>query len=433
MEEKGSSSKMRQSAEINLEEMLKGMELLDEELDAVVIGKAEAKKFESEAGWMAIARVNTDRPFSSTAFFDNMKFIWGLAQTPKFREAGENLFIFQLFCLGDWRKVVHGGPWLFRGLGVIIEDYDGKTDPEKVELDGLYVWAQIHKVPDVYRQEPVVDQLARRIGRVKEVQLRPNLYYEGDYVRVRAKVLTAKPLTRFTPLTIEGEGTRMLVVKYEKIPFFCQICGYMGHSYEECGKGVWKEEDKKWGRWMIAQRREVDYSQPRGGRFGTRGGRGRGRGGTGHGFAPSQGQGFGATTETMAADRNTEDAKGKGKESDANCDREAEIAQNEQQQGEVDEINTSNKRLSANNTQADLAATVVHTDPEEDSQRGIIVTTEKQPAGVPPLPPVYVSPRKTNKRLKKGSDQGGSEAGAAANGSKNALSAGSHVGHRRAQ
>lgn len=244
--EGASSSQAGKKSEIDLEEMMKNMELLDEELDDVVIGKADAQKFEAEARWMAIAHVNTNRSFSSSAFFDNMKFIWGLAQTPKFQEAGENLFIFQLFCLGDWKRVVHGGPWLFRGLGVIIEDYNGKTDPETVALDGLYVWAQIHKIPDMYCHEPVVDELAHRIGKVRAVQLRPTLYYEGDYVKVRARVLTAKPLTRFTPLTMEGKGRRMLVVKYEKIPFFCQVCGFMGHSHEECGNGVWKDEDKKW-------------------------------------------------------------------------------------------------------------------------------------------------------------------------------------------
>ena len=40
----------------------------------------------------------------------------------------------------------------------------------------------------------IVDQLARRIGRVKEVQLPPRLFYEGDYVRVRARVRVAKLL-----------------------------------------------------------------------------------------------------------------------------------------------------------------------------------------------------------------------------------------------
>lgn len=90
------------------------MELLNKELDDVVIGKDDAKKFEAKAGWRTIAQVNTDRAFSSLAFFDKIKFVWGLAQTPKFGEASENLFFFQLFCLGDWTKMVHGGPSLLQ-------------------------------------------------------------------------------------------------------------------------------------------------------------------------------------------------------------------------------------------------------------------------------------------------------------------------------
>jgi hypothetical protein len=106
-----------------------------------------------------------------------LKICMGLAQTPKIHQAGEGLFIFQMFCLGDWKNVVHWGPRIFWGFRVIIEDYDGKSDPESIVLDGLYVWVQILKLRDLYQQDSVVDQLACRIGQVREVQLRPNLYY----------------------------------------------------------------------------------------------------------------------------------------------------------------------------------------------------------------------------------------------------------------
>lgn len=68
-----------------------------------------------------------------------------------------------------------GVPWIFQGYGLILEDCDGKTNPNKIALDGLYVWTQIDRGPDVYRHEIIVDQLARRIGRVREVQLYPAL------------------------------------------------------------------------------------------------------------------------------------------------------------------------------------------------------------------------------------------------------------------
>lgn len=260
------------------------LDLKDDELDDVVVGDEEVKRFEADARWLAIGKLNTSRPFSSSSMFETLKSVWGLAHVPKYREAGDNLFVFQMFCLGDWKKVVHGGPWLFKGMGLLVEDYDGKTDPTSISFDGLYVWAQIHKIPDLYRHVEIVDQLAARIGRVKEVQLAPKLYYEGDYVRVRARVLVGKALTRFTPLTVKGER-HLLPVRYEKIPYFCQVCGFMGHNHEECGDGVWEPKQKQFGSWMLAQRKEVPQ-MPQGGGRSTRGGRSRGRGRNGRGGDP---------------------------------------------------------------------------------------------------------------------------------------------------
>lgn len=70
-----------------------------------------------------------------------------------------------MFCLGDWKKVVHGGPRIFWCFGLILEDYDGRIDPASITLDGFSVWAQIHKVPNLYHKEAIVDQVGRRIAR----------------------------------------------------------------------------------------------------------------------------------------------------------------------------------------------------------------------------------------------------------------------------
>lgn len=37
---------------------------------------------------------------------------------------------------------------MFRGLGALMEDYDGRADSMLIVLDGLYFWAQIHKIPN---------------------------------------------------------------------------------------------------------------------------------------------------------------------------------------------------------------------------------------------------------------------------------------------
>ncbi|CAM0946611.1 unnamed protein product [Alopecurus aequalis] len=240
--------------EDEIDDMFSHLELNDDELDDVVIGAAAAEEYQKEARWLAIGKVLTTRSFSAEALFEKMKSIWNLARDPICREVGENLFIFQMHCLGDWKKVVHQGPWTFRGWGLLVEDYDGLSEPKKVLFGGMHVWAQIHGIPELYRKVEVIDDLSRRIGKVKEVQMSPKLFFEGNYVRIRVRIDVTKPLMRFVSLTLP-EGRKMLPIKYEKIPFFCKRCGLFGHDHEECGDGVWEEKQLQYGTWMLAVRR----------------------------------------------------------------------------------------------------------------------------------------------------------------------------------
>jgi hypothetical protein len=139
------------------------------------------------------------------------------------REVDDNLFTFKFSCLGDWNKVMKQGPWLFRKLVVVIAEYDGISRPEDVVLDRVAVWAQIHSIPELYRESGIVDQLARRIGQVKSVEMNHQRFFEGDYVRVRAIIKVNEPLIRFAPLNLGGSKRVLLHVKYEKIGYFCVV------------------------------------------------------------------------------------------------------------------------------------------------------------------------------------------------------------------
>ncbi|KAM0926966.1 hypothetical protein ACQ4PT_003110 [Festuca glaucescens] len=179
-----------------IDDMFSHLELNKDELDGVVIRAEKAKVYQDAARWLAIGKVLTNRTFSAESLFEKMKGIWNLSREPDCCEAGENLFIFQMHCLGDWKKVVHQGPWIFRGFGLLVEYYDGLSAPENFVFNGMYVWAQIHSIPELYRKSDIVDDLARKIGKVKEVQLAPKLFFEGNYVRVRVRINIEKALMR---------------------------------------------------------------------------------------------------------------------------------------------------------------------------------------------------------------------------------------------
>ncbi|KAE8775454.1 hypothetical protein D1007_52011 [Hordeum vulgare] len=118
---------------------MKNMKLKESELEEVIVGDEEISKFAEEIRRLAMAKVNTTKPFSAESFKTTMKFIWRLAYDPVIYEADDNLFIIQMFCVGNWNRVMHQGPWIFRGLMVFIEEYDGKGMTHAVVLYRVHV------------------------------------------------------------------------------------------------------------------------------------------------------------------------------------------------------------------------------------------------------------------------------------------------------
>lgn len=61
--------------------------------------------------------------------------------------------------------------------------------------------------------------------------------YEGNYVRVKARIIVADPLTQFAPLNLNEKERILLPIKYENIGFY-EVCGILGLIKEEGGDRV---------------------------------------------------------------------------------------------------------------------------------------------------------------------------------------------------
>jgi hypothetical protein len=273
--------------------LLRDLRIGEEDFDDLII--EEEVTVDEEPELLAVARVLTDKTFSGTAFEDTMRYAWSLAKKVDFRDVGNNTFILQLNCLGDWKKVVEEGPWLFRNWGMVIQGYDGYTKPSSLILDKLPIWIQIHDIPEVYlKKKEILQNLAGRVGKFIKVDTEGSA--GGNFVRVRVELDVNKPLARFTS-TIRKGAREVYPVKYEKIPKFCEICGLLGHEFLECGNGFHKEEDHVFGEWLVADTGRRGRGRGRSGGFVPRGGRGAR---AGYGFG--RGRGTHTTVEESGVD-----------------------------------------------------------------------------------------------------------------------------------
>ena len=234
-----------------VDDLLKNLKLSDKEKDGVFLPRAERVNL-PEVKWMAVAKLLTIKDFSERSLERTMRAAWNAAREVIFRPIGKNLFIVQAFCLGDWNRIMDEGPWLFRDCALMLEKFDGATSVPAVLPNRVQAWIQIHRIPPLYRTEAILKQLASRVGEVDKVELRAVSFGNGEFHRARVKLIGDIPLPRVVTFAPEGSESMLLLVKYEKIPKFCNFCGRMGHEHLECGKGEHAEEDMHFGGWLLA-------------------------------------------------------------------------------------------------------------------------------------------------------------------------------------
>jgi hypothetical protein len=260
----------------NIEQMMKRLGIVEDDLDDVVYEEEGPLPAEATR-WLAIARVFTDSEYSSFWFFKNMRSAWDLAQQVETRSLDPNLHTFQFKCLGDWERVMQGGPWNFRGNPVLIEKYDGFTKPSTIELYHFDIWIQIHDLPLGYA--PMLKSLASKVGDFVASEGVVNAF-EGNFYRVRVRLDVRKPL-KIVVSMVREKKRELFFVKYEKLPNWCQVCGHLGHEYKDHGDGIHPPQA------LVFKDLRASWSMSQGGRPGRgrgtreagRTGLGRGRGG----------------------------------------------------------------------------------------------------------------------------------------------------------
>lgn len=261
-----------------LEERLAGLDLTGEETEDLDFSE-EVEDLMKDVRWLSLFKVHRPKLFSHAALFNDMRFAWKPVKDVTFKIMGENLFLAQFHYLGDWNKVMEGGPWLFRGAAVAMEEYDGFGNVHDYKLDKIPVWSRIRGIPEgLMKKKELAEKVEEKVGeRPIKVDIQEGRINPLTHLRSRVYIRLARPFVRVVPISLTEK--KKYLVQHEKLPTFCYVCGHIGHELTECGDGVHVEKKCQWGSWLMVQFPTTGRNQNRG--EGLRGGtlsRGWGRG-----------------------------------------------------------------------------------------------------------------------------------------------------------
>lgn len=208
----------------------------DEDAIEVVIEEEEVQK----AGqWTILARFYSLKSPNLAALFEDMRRAWRLRSDMTYKSLRDNLFIISFGAEGDYRFVIQGGPWIHRGDALLVAEFDGITCLSKVTLDVIPVWVRIYDLPLVLMTKARGEIYGSKLGRVQEVDVGDDGRNKHDFFRIRVDLSVKRPLKDKLTIKISAQGrveTRSFALRYERVPHFCFICGFMGHADKDCDK-----------------------------------------------------------------------------------------------------------------------------------------------------------------------------------------------------
>ncbi|KAM0909255.1 hypothetical protein ACQ4PT_014931 [Festuca glaucescens] len=200
----------------------------------------EVKKDPDEpTTWQLMARYMANFKPNTKAMFNRFADeVWHLRTGIRYSEKGKNYYMITLFSKGDYDFVKRGGPWIFNQNALIVKDFDDAAQPSDIKFDAVPVWVRIYDVPFGKQDEVWGKRYGNGLGKALEVDVPSSKQDKHEFLRVRVNLPCDRRLQTQITTGVKGKPREIKVfkLKYERVPYYCSHCGFMGHKKDECEK-----------------------------------------------------------------------------------------------------------------------------------------------------------------------------------------------------
>jgi hypothetical protein len=180
--------------------------------------------------WRMLARYYSLKMANYAAIHKHFTDVWRVRGKMIFKPLKDNFFIITFNQEGDYRFVEQGGPWIHQGVACLIAPLVDSAQPSETVLDTVRLWVRFYDVPWKKQSKEYGTMLGSKFGKVVTVDVDAEGLELSDFLRVRID----------WPLKItKGQQVAMIYnMRYERVPYYCFHCGFIGHNEEQCERRI---------------------------------------------------------------------------------------------------------------------------------------------------------------------------------------------------
>ncbi|PPR99732.1 hypothetical protein GOBAR_AA20934 [Gossypium barbadense] len=138
---------------------------------------------------------------------------------------------------------------VFCSLWYTKEEVDFEALKEGVVIGkgfGLYdfrmspFWLRVYNLPLEFMDRQMAVDVGNALGELVAIDWKDRFGGWTEFIRIKVKIDILKLLRRVVRIIDKDGGEKIGVIKYERLPDFCYVCGLIGHTLKMCSnnKGV---------------------------------------------------------------------------------------------------------------------------------------------------------------------------------------------------
>ncbi|KAK5794651.1 hypothetical protein PVK06_035890 [Gossypium arboreum] len=208
-----------------------------EEESVQVISNNIKNNLQGFESWV-VGKIMAEEKPNRKAMYRVFKSLWFTKEEVNFVALKVGDIILKFVCLEDRSRILNLMPWLFDNCLFSMMPFVKDKDIDTYEFNMSPFWLRVYNVPLEYIDCQTVLDVGKVIGELVAIDWKDRNRGWIEFIRLKIKINTSKPLRRIVKLVGRNGVEIMCVLNHERLPDFCYLCSLIGHTTKRCRNKV---------------------------------------------------------------------------------------------------------------------------------------------------------------------------------------------------